>query len=120
MRNVQIRHRSIPLNSFLPGQTRFNSHESQTPLPELTLYYVQGFSNLLDRIDRLSSLHPVAISVTWGAGGSTKDRSLDLAGLTQSEYGVETILHLTCTNMEGGMIDDALKVRNNYVYYRFG
>ncbi|KAF8590028.1 MTHFR-domain-containing protein [Ramaria rubella] len=69
----------------------------------------QGFSNLLGRIDRLASLHPLAISITWGAGGSTKERSLDLAGLTQSEYGVETILHLTCTNMEGGMIDNALK-----------
>lgn len=70
----------------------------------------QGFSNLLGRIDRLASLRPIAISVTWGAGGSTKERSLDLAGFTQSEYCVETILHLTCTNMEGGMIDDALKV----------
>ena len=72
---------------------------------------------MLGRIDRLSALHPLAISVTWGAGGSTKDRSLDLAGLTQSEYGIETILHLTCTNMEGGMIDDALKVRNGYVSF---
>jgi len=58
----------------------------------------------------MSALEPLAISVTWGASGSTKDRSLELAGLTQSEYGVETILHLTCTNMEAGMIDEALKV----------
>ncbi|KAF8511149.1 methylenetetrahydrofolate reductase-domain-containing protein [Hysterangium stoloniferum] len=69
----------------------------------------QGFTNLLGRIDRLASLNPIAISVTWGASGSTKERSLDLAGLTQSEYGVETLLHLTCTNMERGMIDETLK-----------
>ncbi|KAF8513947.1 FAD-linked oxidoreductase-like protein [Gautieria morchelliformis] len=29
--------------------------------------------------------------------------------MTQSECGIETILHLTCTDVEGGMIDDALK-----------
>ncbi|KAF8637361.1 hypothetical protein AX17_002860 [Amanita inopinata Kibby_2008] len=69
----------------------------------------QGFENLIPRISRLSSLKPLAISVTWGAGGTTKDRSLDLAGLTQVDYGLDTILHLTCTNMEKGTIDRALK-----------
>ncbi|KAF8559704.1 MTHFR-domain-containing protein [Imleria badia] len=69
----------------------------------------QGFDNLISRISRLSVLNPIAISVTWGAGGSTRDRSLDLAGFTQSEYGIDTILHLTCTNMLPGMVDDALR-----------
>ncbi|KAI3604823.1 methylenetetrahydrofolate reductase [Moniliophthora roreri] len=68
----------------------------------------QGFENLLPRIARLSKLSPLAISITWGAGGSTKDRSLDLASMTQGE-GTETILHLTCTNMMQGMVDDALR-----------
>ncbi|KAF9265689.1 MTHFR-domain-containing protein [Marasmius fiardii PR-910] len=69
----------------------------------------QGFENLLPRIARLAQLKPLAISITWGAGGSTKERSLDLAGLTQKEYGLETLLHLTCTNMMQGMVDDALR-----------
>jgi methylenetetrahydrofolate reductase (NADPH) len=72
----------------------------------------QGFENLITRIDRLSTLKPIAISITWGAGGSTKDRSLDLAGLTQTVYGIDTVLHLTCTNMMKGMVDDALRVRS--------
>ena len=66
---------------------------------------------MLDRISRLRSLNPLAISVTWGAGGSTKDRSLELAGLTQEEHGIDTILHLTCTNMEKGLVDEALQDR---------
>jgi methylenetetrahydrofolate reductase (NADPH) len=70
----------------------------------------QGFENLIPRISRLSTLNPLAISVTWGAGGSTRERSIDLAGLTQSDYGIDTILHLTCTNMVPGMVDDALRV----------
>jgi methylenetetrahydrofolate reductase (NADPH) len=71
----------------------------------------QGFENLASRISRLSALNPLAISVTWGAGGSTKDRSLELAGLSQSN-GLNTILHLTCTNMKMGLIDEVLKVRS--------
>ncbi|CCL99999.1 uncharacterized protein FIBRA_02024 [Fibroporia radiculosa] len=68
----------------------------------------QGFENLLPRISRLASLEPLAINVTWGAGGSTKERSLELAAITQTQHGIDTILHLTCTNMEQGMVDDAL------------
>ncbi len=56
------------------------------------------------------ALNPLAVSVTWGAGGTTKDRTLDLAGLTQVEYGADTILHLTCTNMVQGTADEALRV----------
>ncbi|EPS96830.1 hypothetical protein FOMPIDRAFT_1167087 [Fomitopsis schrenkii] len=69
----------------------------------------QGFENLLSRIARLVTFDPLALSVTWGAGGNTKERSLELAGITQSEHGVDTVLHLTCTNMKKGMIEDALR-----------
>jgi methylenetetrahydrofolate reductase (NADPH) len=66
---------------------------------------------LVARISRLAELDPLAISVTWGAGGSTKDRSLELAGITQTyPHNLDTILHLTCTNMKEGLIDEVLKV----------
>lgn len=35
---------------------------------------------------------------------------MELAGMSQERFGVDTILHLTCTNMEVGMVDDVLKV----------
>lgn len=94
---------------FFPPRT--DQVGSCVNLYPLLLKSMQGFDNLISRISRLSALHPIAISVTWGAGGSTRDRSLDLAGLTQSEYGIDTVLHLTCTNMLPGMVDDALRVR---------
>lgn len=64
----------------------------------------------MSRISRLAALGPLAVSITWGAGGSTRERSLELAGLTQQEYGLDTVMHLTCTNMEKGSIDEALEV----------
>ncbi|KAI5900434.1 methylenetetrahydrofolate reduct [Schizophyllum commune H4-8] len=68
----------------------------------------QGFENLVPRICRLAELDPLAISITWGAGGSTKERTLELAGVTQEQNGLDTVMHLTCTNMKVGMVDEAL------------
>ncbi|GAA5966445.1 hypothetical protein JCM21900_004421 [Sporobolomyces salmonicolor] len=67
-----------------------------------------GLANLVDRIDRMSSLSPTWMHVTWGAGGSTQERSLELAGASQG-MGLDTCLHLTCTNMQEGVLDRTLK-----------
>lgn len=74
---------------------------------------------MLARISRMSLLEPLAISITWGAGGSTKARSLELAGLTQDAYGIDTILHLTCTNMERGLVDEVLRVRSSSIIRQY-
>lgn len=71
-----------------------------------------GLVNLLDRIGRLCSAPfpaPLAVSVTWGAGGGTADRTLGLAEEVV-KLGVEVILHLTCTNMPKAKVDQALHV----------
>lgn len=68
-----------------------------------------GFSNLRDRLHRMEQgLRPLFVNVTWGAGGSTADKSLELAELCQRELGMTTCLHLTCTNMSRKLIDKAL------------
>jgi len=68
-----------------------------------------GFSNLRDRLDRMSrALRPTFVNVTWGAGGSTATKSLELAEICQRELGLTTCLHLTCTNMSRQLIDKAL------------
>lgn len=69
-----------------------------------------GSSNLRARLARMShSLRPLFVTVTWGAGGSTADRSLELAELCQRELGLTTCLHLTCTNMKRELVDRALE-----------
>ncbi|KAG8856825.1 hypothetical protein FRB91_000324 [Serendipita sp. 411] len=69
----------------------------------------QGFDNLVSRIERLSKFNPLAVSITWGAGGSTKDWSLKLADICRNDHEVNTIMHLTCTNMQVGTVEDALR-----------
>ena len=54
------------------------------------------------------ALRPLFITVTWGAGGSTSERSLELAEICQRQLGLTTCLHLTCTNMSKKLIDETL------------
>ncbi|KAK9458471.1 methylenetetrahydrofolate reductase-domain-containing protein [Lipomyces oligophaga] len=67
-----------------------------------------GVQNLVARIRRMAQLNPLFVNITWGAGGSTSTKSLDLAALCYKELGLTTCLHLTCTNMDKKVIDDAL------------
>ncbi|EGD93014.1 methylenetetrahydrofolate reductase [Trichophyton tonsurans CBS 112818] len=76
----------------------------------LTEYRLQGSSNLQARLERMSqALRPLFVTVTWGAGGSTAARSLELAEICQRQLGLTTCLHLTCTNMNRTLIDEALE-----------
>ncbi|KAI3324996.1 methylenetetrahydrofolate reductase 2 [Xylariaceae sp. AK1471] len=69
-----------------------------------------GFSNLRDRLDRMArALRPLFVNVTWGAGGSTANKSIELAEICQRELNLTTCLHLTCTNMSRKMIENALE-----------
>lgn len=54
-------------------------------------------------------LRPLFVTVTWGAGGSTAGRSLELAEICQRQLGLTTCLHLTCTNMSKRIIEETLR-----------
>eukprot|EP00299_Pterocystis_sp_00344_P018523 c9245_g1_i2.p2 GENE.c9245_g1_i2~~c9245_g1_i2.p2 ORF type:complete len:580 (+),score=130.56 c9245_g1_i2:62-1741(+) len=68
-----------------------------------------GVHNLFDRVERLKDLNPLFTDITWGAGGSTADLSLEIAAVLQNYFCVETQMHLTCTNMEKQMFIEALR-----------
>ncbi|MES2460671.1 MAG: methylenetetrahydrofolate reductase [NAD(P)H] [Armatimonadota bacterium] len=69
----------------------------------------EGYDQLYRTIDRLRPLHPSYVSVTYGAGGSERQLTVDLAGRIQNEIGIRTLAHLTCaghTQEEiGGILD---------------
>ncbi|GJQ09562.1 hypothetical protein GpartN1_g1353.t1 [Galdieria partita] len=67
-----------------------------------------GVDNLYDRIDRMSRVEPLFVDVTWGAGGSTSELTLEISGNIQRYFGLDVCMHLTCTNMPAGKVDDAL------------
>ncbi|MCJ1461108.1 hypothetical protein MMC28_011490 [Mycoblastus sanguinarius] len=68
----------------------------------------QGVQNLYDRMDRMHDLGPTFIDVTWGAGGRRADLTCEMVSVAQSQYGLETCMHLTCTDMPKARVDEAL------------
>lgn len=104
---------AMNLTDALKGRNGpFHTYEFFPPRTEA------GLVNLLDRIRRLASPplpSPLAVSVTWGAGGATADRSLELAEEVV-KMGLDVILHLTCTNMPKEKVDQALTVRPSTNY----
>jgi methylenetetrahydrofolate reductase (NADPH) len=51
---------------------------------------------------------PLYADVTWGAGGTTSDLTLEMCTKLQNTYGMVANMHLTCTNMDASKIDTAL------------
>ncbi len=47
-------------------------------------------------IDELSYLNPDFMSVTYGAGGSTKDNTIDISSYIQNKYNLTSTAHVTC------------------------
>src|SRR3954471_1024134 len=44
----------------------------------------------------LKALDPSFVTLTYGAGGSGREKTIDTAGRLRAEVGVETACHLTC------------------------
>jgi methylenetetrahydrofolate reductase (NADPH) len=56
----------------------------------------KGETALLRSLERLAPLEPDFVSVTYGAGGSTRERTVDLVARIRKEFGIEPVAHLTC------------------------
>ncbi|KAK6462215.1 methylenetetrahydrofolate reductase-domain-containing protein [Scheffersomyces coipomensis] len=69
----------------------------------------QGVQNLYDRMDRMYDLNPIFIDITWNAGGRSSSLTNEMVYTAQSTLGLETCMHLTCTNMKVELIDEALE-----------
>jgi len=59
----------------------------------------EGVANLYRRMESMGTYGPAFADVTWGAGGSTSDLTLEICATSQKYLGLETMMHLTCTNM---------------------
>jgi methylenetetrahydrofolate reductase (NADPH) len=55
-----------------------------------------GWRNLRDALTSLAVLEPDFASVTYGAGGSSRDRTLEVTKWLKQELGIEAMAHLSC------------------------
>ncbi|MCG3205317.1 MAG: 5,10-methylenetetrahydrofolate reductase [Elusimicrobia bacterium] len=56
----------------------------------------EGLKNLMETISSLKELSPSFVSMTYGAGGSTRAKTVELVSRIKHEIGLETVAHLTC------------------------
>jgi len=59
-------------------------------------------------LEELKGLDPAFISVTYGAGGSSSARSIEIVDRVKNHYGMETVAHLTCVGATPDTIDAVL------------
>jgi methylenetetrahydrofolate reductase (NADH) len=70
----------------------------------------EGDRALLQKtIPALLEARPDYCSVTYGAGGSTRDKTLMIVDRIQNDHGLTAVAHLTCVNSTKEQIRDLLK-----------
>jgi methylenetetrahydrofolate reductase (NADPH) len=55
-----------------------------------------GEQNLYAALSELRTLDPAFVSVTYGAGGSTREKTIEIVKRIREEYGLEAMAHFTC------------------------
>lgn len=61
--------------------------------------------SIFNTLEQFKELKPDFMSVTYGAGGSAKDRTIEIASKIKNEYGIECMAHLTCVGHSEADID---------------
>lgn len=96
---------TVPLRDVLARGDRTFSFEFFPPK--------QGTNDavLWQTLRELEALSPTFVSVTYGAGGSTQERTFDLCGRIERETKMSTVAHLTCVDASE---DDLRQVIRRY------
>ena len=56
----------------------------------------EGLEQLFGTVETLRSLGPDYVSVTYGAGGATRDGTVEISERIKSQHEIETMAHLSC------------------------
>src|SRR3982751_2677275 len=56
----------------------------------------EGVETLFESVEALKALEPSFVSVTYGAGGATRDGTVEIATRIKRDHGLEAMAHLSC------------------------
>lgn len=90
------------IKSLYQKKTPVLSFEIFPPKPEYPL------ETVFQTIEGLKDLKPDFISVTYGAGGSNRGRTIEIASRIKKSYGIETLAHLTCVGHSPAELDQVI------------
>ncbi len=69
-----------------------------------------GFDQLYETINQLKPRSPTYVSVTYGAGGSTRAKTVELVSKIKNKIGLESMAHLTCVGSTREEIHEILEL----------
>jgi methylenetetrahydrofolate reductase (NADH) len=85
----------------------------------------EGEQNLYRALQDLRTLEPAFVSVTWGAGGSTREKTIGIVSRIRADHDLEAMAHFTCVGatredlhaslrqMQAAGIDNVLALRGD-------
>lgn len=86
--------------------------EQASPTMTFEIFPPKGSGNLASvfaTVDALASLAPDLISVTYGAGGTSRENTVEIASQIQNNYAIPVLAHLTCAGNSKDQIDPVLR-----------
>jgi methylenetetrahydrofolate reductase (NADPH) len=69
----------------------------------------KGMAALFRHLDRLIEFQPSYVTCTYGAGGSTQDKTLDVVSGVHQKYAVPVATHLTCVGRSADQLKEYLE-----------
>lgn len=73
----------------------------------------EGWATLYSTLGEVSKLSPDFVSVTYGAGGSNRQKTIDLVSRIERELEIESVPHLTCVGHSQAELKDILASLEN-------
>ena len=107
------------IDQILAGEGPVFSFEFFPPKTEA------GEQNLYAALSELRTLEPAFVSVTYGAGGSSREKTIGIVKRIKDEFGLEAMAHFTCVGatvaelrgtleeMQAAGIDNVLALRGD-------
>jgi len=68
----------------------------------------QGEKNLYAALEELKRLDPSFVSVTYGAFGTTRDKTIEIVQRIQQDFGLDAMAHFTCVGATADELRDVL------------
>jgi methylenetetrahydrofolate reductase (NADPH) len=68
----------------------------------------EGLATLMQTIATLKELSPSFVSMTYGAGGSTRAKTVQLVSRIKNQIGIEAVAHLTCVGHRREELEEIL------------
>jgi methylenetetrahydrofolate reductase (NADPH) len=96
----------------VPSQARPSRQTGQRPFEVSFEFFPPKTDAMEERfwesVHKLAPLHPRFVSVTYGAGGSTRERTLRMVTQVKAETGVDAAAHLTCVGASRDEVDQVV------------